>query len=169
VEQFIERPYRPPNEPEVADAGYTQFSIVRVEKVYTGCPPETPYYALFSESIEPILAMSSVLEKSHKYVVPMPLVHENATQKVLSTGICDFSLRRMEYLTTEEKYFLNARISCCGASCYCLGEGRVMQDCGQGTCFSQAPCAEAQICRRNQCNYCAEEWYTSDWQIPCGN
>lgn len=143
------------------------FTAVRVDKVYTGCAPATPYYALFKESTSRMLGIGTVFESSKQYVLPMPLRNASEANRPLYVPLCYHYMRALDDLSAEEKDFLNARISCCGAECKCLGEGRVPWDCGQGSCSSQAPCSEAQICRRNQCNYCAEEWYTSEWQIPC--
>lgn len=169
VEQFTESQYPtgidfPPPPP---DAGSNIFTVVRVDKVYTGCAPAVPYYALFKEATTPMLGIGTVFKPATKYVLPMPLRNSSEVQKPLGVPNCYFYIRTMENLAPEELDFLNARISCCGSQCSCLGEGRNIWNCPQGTCESQAPCGEATICRRNQCNYCAEEWYTSEWQVPC--
>jgi len=168
MEQFYEaRIPPPPGQPQISDMTTVIRTVVRVDKVYTGCPPVTPYYALLAESPVQMVGEDTLFQKSRRYVLPMPLRSTSGLQKTLTVDYCHSYVRDLEHLSTEEKDFLNARISCCGGSCTCLGEGRVLQDCGQAACSSQAPCSEAQICRRNQCGYCAEEWYTAEWQIPC--
>ena len=146
----------------------TNYAVVRVNKVYTGCAAQTPYYTLLKDKhLRYIPSTVQGLTKGHSYITPLKDIVKSGENAIQSLAVCTGYTRDVNTLSKEEIDFLEGRMSCCNGTCTCLGAGRVMSQCGSNQCVSQAPCPNAISCRVNPCDTCKEEWFAENWQVPC--
>ncbi len=169
LETFEEVEYMDPvsKQPSPNDM-VTIIAFVQVHKVYTGCAAQTPYYAYFKDTyIRYASSGIAALQKGNTYIAPMSDIAKLGKNEAQTIPACSGFVQNINSLLKEESDFLQGRMSCCNGSCTCIGNGRTISQCGTNQCMQAPPCPSAINCRVNPCNYCAEEWFADNWQVPC--